>query len=272
MAVGGIDWARRLAVEPGLAMPLYYQLRERLRIAVRDCPPDSPLPTEREIMAYTGVGRATARRAVADLVSEGVLVTRQGSGTYVAPLRVPTELGRRPQGFTESMTRLGRRPTTTVLEAEVITVPAELAERLGLAAGAKATMVERLRWLDGEPCMVERAHLPTDLVPGLLEHDLTGSLYDLLRLHYGLVPALGEESIVAVNADHRLARLLDTPVAAALLATSRATRTEGGTRVEYTLRHARGDRCAFLVAFDASAGLLADQSRVDPSLIGAASA
>jgi GntR family transcriptional regulator len=269
MAASGIDWTRRLAVDPGQAMPLYYQLRERLRSTVREYDPETPLPTEREIMAFAGVSRATTRRAIADLVSEGVLVTRQGSGTYLAPPRVSTELGRRPQGFTESMTRLGRAPSTTLLEVDRISASPDLAERLDLAVGAPVAVIERLRRLDGEPCMVERAHLPLDLVPGLLEQDLTGSLYDLLRLRYGLEPALGSESIVAVNADHRLARLLDTPVAAALLATSRSTRTTNGTPLEYTLRHARGDRCAFLVEFDSSSAMVGDHSQVDPSLLAA---
>ncbi|WP_279580813.1 GntR family transcriptional regulator [Fodinicola feengrottensis] len=165
------------------------------------------------------------------------------------------------------MARLGRQPSTKVLEAELVAASAEIAERLGLAAaGDQVVVLERLRLLDGEPCMVERAHLPADLVPGLLDRDLDGSLYDTLSLQYGLVPAQGTESIVAVNADQRLARLLDIPMAAAVLATSRTTSTDSGTHLEYTLRHARGDRCSFLIELGASGGQLGDHSSLDPAL------
>lgn len=256
-----IDWARRLALEPGAAVPLYHQLRERLRMAIVELAPDTPIPAEKDLMAFAGVSRATARRAVGDLVQEGLLVARQGSGTYTAPLAVAAELGSRPAGFTEVMARLGRTPTTRVLVARTQPCPADVAATLGIEPGAEIVFLERLRSLDGEPCMIESAHLPAELVPGILDEDLTGSLYGLLRLKYGLVPASGREIVGAVNADHRLAGLLHVPMAAALLATSRTTVTEGGLPLEYTIRHARGDQAVFSVELNDAKNALLGQVR-----------
>ncbi|TDE48457.1 GntR family transcriptional regulator [Nonomuraea mesophila] len=254
-----IDWARRLALEPGAAVPLYYQLRERLRAVISECEPDTPIPAEKDLMAFAGVSRATARRAIGDLVQEGLLVARQGSGTYTAPAGVTSELGSRPAGFTETMARLGRKPTTRVLEARVQPCAADLAPALGLEAGAGIVFLERIRLLDDEPCMIESAHLPAELVPGILDEDLTGSLYGLLRLKYGLSPASGKETIGAVNADYRLAGLLHVPMAAALLATARSTVTEGGLPLEYTIRHARGDLTVFSVELNDAKNALMGQ-------------
>lgn len=256
-----IDWARRLALEPGAAVPLYYQLRERLRVVIADCAPNTPIPAEKDLMIFAGVSRATARRAIGDLVQLGLLVARQGSGTYTAPLGVASELGARPAGFTETMARLGRKPTTRVLEAKPRPCPAAVAPALGLEAGAEIVFLERIRLLDGEPCMIESAHLPSELVPGILEEDLTGSLYGLLRLRYGLSPASGRETIGAVNADYRLAELLHVPMAAALLATSRTTVTEAGLPLEYTIRHARGDLAVFSVELNDAKNVLLGQAR-----------
>ncbi|MEV0384892.1 GntR family transcriptional regulator [Nonomuraea sp. NPDC050643] len=257
-----IDWARRLSLESGAAVPLYYQLRERLRVVIGECEPNTPIPAEKDLMVFAGVSRATARRAIGDLVQEGLLVARQGSGTYTAPLGVASELGSRPAGFTETMVRLGRRPTTQVLEARTQPCGADVALALGLETGAEIVFLERLRLLDGEPCMIESAHLPTELVPGLLQEDLTGSLYGLLRLKYGLSPASGRETIGAVNADYRLAGLLHVPMAAALLATARSTVTEGGLPLEYTIRHARGDLAVFSVELnDAKNALMSQEAR-----------
>jgi GntR family transcriptional regulator len=263
---GQVDWARRLRLEPAAAVPLYHQLRERLRAAARDCEPDAALPSEKEIMRLAGVSRATARRAIADLAQEGLLVARQGRGTFTAPRRVEAVLGRRPAGFTEAMRRLGRTPSTRVLLAETVRADAGLADRLQVPEGAGVHLVERLRLVDGEPAMVERAHLPADLVPGLLDHDLGGSLYDLLQLRFGLAPAHGSESIVAVNADQRMARLLLVPAGAALLATARSTRTASDRELEYTIRHARGDRCSFFVELRDAASMLSDRTLADPPL------
>jgi GntR family transcriptional regulator len=262
-----IDWPARLAVDPKAPTPLYHQLRERLRAVAAACAADTLMPTEKALMGYAGVSRATARKAIADLVQEGLLVTRQGSGTYTAPVRVPTELGRRPAGFSETMVRLGRRPSSRVIEAQIVPATAGVAERLGIAEYAPVVELERLRLLDGEPCMLERAHLPAGLVPGLLARDLTGSLYEVLGSAYGLRPAAGSETIIAVNADAHLAQILNVPVAAALIATARTTRTDSDVGLEYTIRHARGDMCSFSVALS-DTSVLADYSFADPLLTG----
>jgi GntR family transcriptional regulator len=261
------DWADRLTVDAKAPAPLYHQLRERLRAVAEACEPDTLMPTEKALMQYAGVSRATARKAIADLVQEGLLVTRQGSGTFTAPVRVPTELGRRPAGFSETMTRLGRSPSTRVVEAHIVPAAPGIAERLGISAHAPVVELERLRLIDGEPCMLERAHLPAELVPGLLDCDLTGSLYEVLGSRYGLQPAAGSETIIAVNADAHLARTLNVPVAAALIATARTTKTGDGTGLEYTIRHARGDMCSFYVALT-DTSVLADYSLADPLLTG----
>lgn len=253
------DWERRLALDPSAAVPLYYQLRERLRAVIRDCEPNTMIPAEKDLMAYAGVSRATARRAIGDLVQEGLLVARQGSGTYTAPLALTPELGSRPLGFTETMARLGRRPTTQVLEARLQQAGPDIAVALGVRERQKVVFVERLRLLDGVPCMIESAHLPVELVPGILDEDLTGSLYDLLRTKYGLTPASGRETIGAVNADYRLAELLRVPIAAALLATARSTSTESGLALEYTIRHARGDLTVFSVELNDAKNALMGQ-------------
>ncbi|MFC5832823.1 GntR family transcriptional regulator [Nonomuraea insulae] len=145
------------------------------------------------------------------------------------------------------MARLGRKPTTLLLKAHLQPAGPDVAVALGVREHEEVVFVERLRLLEGVPCMVESAHLPVELVPGILDEDLTGSLYDLLRTKYGLTPASGRETIGAVNADYRLAELLRVPMAAALLATARSTCAESGIALEYTIRHARGDLTVFSV-------------------------
>jgi GntR family transcriptional repressor for pyruvate dehydrogenase complex len=47
--------------------------------------PGARLPTEHEIMASTGVSRTVVREAIAALRAQGLVVTRQGAGVFVAP-------------------------------------------------------------------------------------------------------------------------------------------------------------------------------------------
>ena len=66
--------------------PMYLQLMEQIRrrIAVGDWQPGQEIPSIRALAAATKVSVITAKRAFLELEREGVLVTRQGRGTFVA--------------------------------------------------------------------------------------------------------------------------------------------------------------------------------------------
>ena len=104
------------------------------------------------------------------------------------------------------------------------------------------------------------------LLPGLLDNDLSGSLYALISERYGQQPATGTETIIAVNADRHLAQILGVPIASALLATVRRTETRSRVPLEYTLRHARGDLLSFRATLSAAA-TLSDLASSDPLLL-----
>ena len=74
--------------------PLYYQIRENLRekIHSQEYAPGSMIPTEAELCRLYGVSRVTVRRAVLDLVQEGLLNRGQGKGTFVADERIQRNL------------------------------------------------------------------------------------------------------------------------------------------------------------------------------------
>ena len=65
--------------------PLYQQVLEDLRAKIEDgtYPLGAKLPSEVELIKIYDVSRITVRRAVSELVSEGILVKEQGRGTFV---------------------------------------------------------------------------------------------------------------------------------------------------------------------------------------------
>jgi GntR family transcriptional regulator len=252
---GQPDIYRDLVLRSGSPLPLYHQLRERLRSVALSADPGTLLPSEKELMAVCGVSRATVRRALADLINEGLLVAERGRGTFVAGRRVGTEIGGALKGFSDAMREAGLIPRTRLIRAELTTADDHIAARLGVEAGDDIVEIERLRLIDETPCMLERCHLPGAAFARILQFDLTESLYALLREHFGAVPTNGTESIMAINAEPRIAQLLRVPIAAALLATARST-MHAGRPLEYTLRQARGDLCSFYVNSSEGGSLL----------------
>lgn len=238
-------WQRQLSIDVESAVPLYHQLKERLRSIASKLRANDSLPTEREICEWTGVSRVTVRRALADLVQESVLVARRGRGTFVAPIRASTPLDR-PASFTETMRRLGHTPSSQLVSAEECHAP-HLLTVLGREPGESIFRLVRIRYMNGDACMLEQAHLPAALVPDLLSSDLTGSLYSILQSRYDIAPAGGTESIVAIAAPQSIAKNLEIAPGEPVLQTARTTRMQDGTLLEYTIRYARADLCAFTV-------------------------
>jgi len=106
--------------DPSDPTPLYLQIAETLRrsIALGQARPGERLPTVRELAARAQVNRNTAARAVRQLEREGLVRTRAGGGTYVAPATPAV----RPPVDPANLERLLDR---AVLEAHTTGVPLE---------------------------------------------------------------------------------------------------------------------------------------------------
>jgi DNA-binding GntR family transcriptional regulator len=79
----------RDSVDPESATPVYVQVAGflRARIETGKLQPDRPVPSESQLQQEFGVARGTARKAIALLREEGLVVTVKGRGSYVNPAR-----------------------------------------------------------------------------------------------------------------------------------------------------------------------------------------
>ena len=75
-----------IAVDPKSSVPLYVQVKEQMRMAVATgaLRVGDQLPTVRELAARVLINPNTVARAYRELQAEGLLTSRQGSGTFVA--------------------------------------------------------------------------------------------------------------------------------------------------------------------------------------------
>jgi GntR family transcriptional regulator len=225
--------------------PKYYAVKRHLLEIIGTLTPGSPVPTERLLMAQLGTSRTTVRQALAELVGEGRLVRRQGSGTYVAEPKVSWPL--RMTSFTEQASATGRAVSTELIDARRDRATDEIAARLDLRPGAPVHRIERLRLVDDTPMALETSNLSASRFPGLVRHmRRSDSLYRVLRDQYGVVPFTAEETIETASATPREAGLLDTETGAPILMLSRHSFAEDGTPVEWVQSWYRGDRYRFV--------------------------
>jgi len=196
--------------------PIYQQLNSRLRLLIgsNECPLGSQFLTERQICERYGVSRATANKALSNLVSEGLLEFRKGVGTFVRGRPLDYNL-RALVSFTDKALAAGKQPATEVLQFETVRaedVLDEVPQILQAAPAALLYYIERLRLADGLPVILEKRYIVAEYCPNLTAEDAAGSLYGLWTDRYHLPIEGADESIRAVNtrgADARLLKLRD---------------------------------------------------------------
>jgi len=234
-------------------LPLYFQLRQAVLLEARErgLEPGDRLPTEADLESRYGVSRTTIRQALSELEAEGLVRRVQGKGTFLGTPRiqhVPVLAS-----FSELLRSQGFDPSHRLLASAVRPALPEVAEGLGLEAGAECRFLRRLFLADGDPVGLAETWLPRALLgpsdalfeKGEIED---GSLYELLqRPPIGLVLHRAMETIspdVAAAAD---ARRLRCPPGSPLLVIVRVTFTPDDRPVEYTRLLFAGDRYEYRV-------------------------
>lgn len=227
----------------GSAVPLYEQVKRHLlrEIASGDLAVGRQLPSERRLVADFGVSRITVRKALGDLVQDGVLYSVPAKGFFVGSPGQPHEL-HALRSFSEDARARGQVPGSRLLEATLVPADAALAAQLGVPPGAELASIRRLRLLDGMPVVVQHVWLPLARCPSILDIDFEReSLFAVLAGRYGVTLARGETIIGARLADREERRLLRLSDRSAVLTVDQVTYTRDGTAVEL-LRSAQNPR------------------------------
>jgi GntR family transcriptional regulator len=199
------------------------------------------IPSERILSADLGVSRLTLRAAVDDLVREGYLIRRRGSGTFVGEPKIAQELTL--TSFTEDMRRRGMRPGSRTLELKVVPAGARLGRFLHVSPSEAIVVAKRLRLADQETMAIETLHVAEILVPGLSGGDLEEqSFYELLTERYGIVVVGGTQTIEPTVTNEEESELLGVPLHSPAFLFERFSRSESGDIVEYVHSIYRGDR------------------------------
>lgn len=213
-------------------VPLYHQLAHQLKDAVEHgaLPKGAFLDNELELADRWQVSRPTVRRAIQELVDDGLLVRRRGVGTQVVNDQV-----RRPltlSSFHDDLVADGRRPVTDLIELERTRPPSDVAGDLGLGARSQVVHIVRRRSAGRRPLAVMRNWLIVDVAGDLTADELERSgLYALIRAR-GVRPHYAIQELGAKAADVDEAELLGVAVGAPLLTMRRVMQDVTGRPVE----------------------------------------
>lgn len=144
--------------------------------------PGTRLASERQLSEELNISRVTVRAALAKLEADGLIYGKSRRGWFVSPPRFVYHLDRRANYKAMALAQ-GRRARIDLLAcgrppAEELPAPMRAQGRDG------AYRLQRIRHLDDRPVMFETIYLRADALPGLPEHDLAGSVTQLLADDY----------------------------------------------------------------------------------------
>lgn len=231
-----------LSANKASSTPLYIQIAKSIRSHINEgrIEKGEAIPSERALCEITGASRVTVRKAVDQLIDEGLLRRKQGSGTFVSErIEVPaTYLG----GFTEDAQARGEEPGSVWLIRNYANPTSEEASKLKVSMSSIVVRLGRVRLSEDEPLAIEHAVVPQSLLPPIEE--IGDSLYAALETR-GNRPHKGRQKVRASLASPTEAGLLSVQERSAVLRIERITWLDDGTVIEFTRSAYRADRYQF---------------------------
>lgn len=223
------------APAPPRFQPLYQQIREAILHALQagEWPPGGLIPSETELAQRFGVSQGTVRKAVEVLTAEGLLVRRQGKGTYVVShdesqaqfrfLRLRPDEGPAVQ------------PVSRMIHCRRVRAPADVQRALSLQGSDTVLYIQRVLVFGEDPVILDDIWLAGEefrrLTPQRLAHQ-SSRLYSMFETELGTKMLHARERIRAVAATAEQAGLLAIEPGQPLLLVERVTTTFHGRLVE----------------------------------------
>lgn len=237
-----------MSVQPtSQPIPLYRRIHDDLltKIEAGAFHAGDRLPSEAELAREYNVSRITSRQALDLLCSEGLLIRRQGMGSFVTAPKVSQPLVRLTD-FVEDMAQAGLKAESRVLHFGEEKAGPDIAAQLDLAASSRVFRLDRLRLADSSPIALDRTWLPPQFGKLLAGEDLENrTIYEILEKDYGIQIASGTYTIEAYNAVAEQAQLLQIEERAALLVFLRTSSAADGRVVYLQQRFYRADRVQY---------------------------
>jgi GntR family transcriptional regulator len=235
-------------IDKASPVPYYYQLLQVLERAIASgaLAPGEKIPTEAVLCARYEVSRTVVRQALSDLDRTGLVTRHKGKGTFVTSPKVSEFVAQSLTSLHEDLSARGVRLETKVLRLEVEPVSPHVAQLLELPESEQIVLLERLRFLGGEPLVVTTAHMPYSLCAPILDLDMSDrSLFETYEGELGHKLHRGMRAIEARAADAEVAQQLGVAEGAPVLVFSGVTYLEDGRPIEYFVGIHRGDRSRF---------------------------
>ena len=224
-------------VDKSSQVPLYTQLADIIKEMInnKELQEGHYLMSERDICKIQNISRMTVNKAIISLVNEGILERRQGKGTFVSYKKQNLTYAKM-QGFTEIAKNKNLNVKNKILKFELKTPSNKVKEYLQLEdIDSLVFQIERIRFIDDEPTILEKIYIPEYMCPALSEDLVSNnSIYKLYREKYLHKTQIAKQVINPIILNKSQSKTLNVDSNTLALKIDRVVFTDKDEVLEYT--------------------------------------
>lgn len=200
------------AIERSGPKLIYQQIIDWMRQQISSgfWPEHYRLPSEPDLAAQFGVSRGTLRKAITQLISEGLLVSIHGRGTFVESAAIEQPLAEELIAFSEALLEKKIPFHTRVHRQELIQPQQRVASLLSISSKQPVLLLERVRSVGAQAVVYLVNYIVATDCPGIDSVDFTQRrLFETLEGRYKLDLGWGQRTFQAQSADEHVANMLE---------------------------------------------------------------
>ena len=209
--------------------------------------PNEQLPLEKQMCEHYEVSRITIKKAVDELVIQGLVIKRRGSGTFVKALGgddvQELSMAKQFEGFSE--TNKDKKVSSKILKFEVIHPTEEIATKLKITCDDFVYYIIRTRYADEQPYVIDYTYMPIGLIPGIKNDILLNSIYNYIEKKLKLKIKSAHRIIRAILPNELEQEWLKIESNFPILEVEQVGFLDNGQPFEYSKAHHRSDKIEF---------------------------
>ncbi len=234
-------------------IPLYIQIRNYIRekITNNEFKMGDKIPSEELLCKKFQVSKITVIRALRDLVSEGLIIRKQGKGSFVNKTEYEEDLN-----IVANFNKIYTWPSVVakhkILKWQIVTPSTEILEKAKLPEGSSVLEIIRLRYYKEEPVALEYTYIPEFACQNFKDKRKFFErkyVYDVFKMIPNILLDSSKICIKSILADGSQAKILKINIGEPLLFWERVTLTKDKKVIEISKFFTRGDKYSYYLEF-----------------------
>ena len=201
------------------------------------------IPFEKDLCTAYQASKMTVKKALDILVSEGLIIKRRGSGTFVKDLSLDEMERITVANQFRGTTALnpGKKVSSTIINFSVDEADDHVRNKLNLPEGSFVYNIYRARYINDTPHVMEKMYMPIDQIPGLKKINAEGSIYSYIEEKLGLTIQSAHRRIHVRKATEIEAQYLKLEVGDPVAVAEQIAYFDTGAAFEYSISVHRYD-------------------------------